>query len=90
MGAFRYYECPACGVPILNRSSVSSSNLSSVGWEADEGSTSGTLEVEFRQGMIYQYVNVPEWAYQGLLFSRSPGRYLREQIVDQYEGQRIE
>lgn len=75
----------------VNRVAVDSSNLVAVGWEADErDAQSGTLEVEFRRGVVYQYPDVPAHVYQGLLFAASPGRYFRANIHDVYEGQRIE
>ena len=81
--------CPGCGV-IMERQSVDSTNLVAVGWEPDEGSDAGTMEVEFKGGVVYQYAGVPQWVYQGLLFAPSPGRYLKASIVDSFEGQRIE
>lgn len=85
----RALACPGCGCVVMDRTAVASSNIASVGWEQDEGGD-GILEVEFNSGQVYQYTGVPQWVYQGLLFSPSPGRYLRESIVEAYEGQRIE
>jgi hypothetical protein len=44
----------------MNRQNVNSSNLASVGYDE----TSNTLEVEFNNGGIYQYFNVPESVYK--------------------------
>lgn len=71
------------------RHGVSSSNIAAVGWERDE-SGAGIMEVEFNSGVVYQYVDVPEWVYQGLLYAPSPGRFLRSNIIDSFQGQRIE
>jgi len=57
----------------MNRTPVSSSNLVSVGYE------NGTLEVEFKDG-IYQYHNVPESLYRGLMSASSKGSYLDQHI----------
>ena len=45
----------------MERISVSSSNIASVGWE------DGILEVEFTNGGVYQYQGVPEDIYAGLM-----------------------
>lgn len=54
----------------MNRRPVSSSRISSVGWEND------TLEVEFKNGKIYQYFNVSQSEYQNFLNSASLGSAL--------------
>jgi hypothetical protein len=76
------------------RRPVTSTNVSSVGWEAhaDEGEESehlGTLEVEFLSGRVYQYENVPEEVYQAMLGATSVGRYLNDNIIGQFDEQRI-
>ncbi|MBQ7067014.1 MAG: KTSC domain-containing protein [Lachnospiraceae bacterium] len=52
------------------RHSVSSSRISSVGWE------NNTLEVEFHNGAVYQYYNVSQSEYQSFLNSPSLGSAL--------------
>ena len=64
----------------LDRISVQSSNIRSVGYEA----ISETLEVEFTSGNIYQYFGVPESEYEGLMNAGSKGRYLNQNIKDCY------
>ena len=60
---------------------VASSNVASVGWEAEEtNSQTGTLFILFRNGWLYQYVNCPKWLYEGLLISGSKGRYVWQYI----------
>jgi hypothetical protein len=56
----------------MQRHSVSSSNLESVGYEA----SSQTLEIAFLSGSVYQYYRVPERVYVGLLNADSKGTYL--------------
>lgn len=51
----------------MNRNPVSSSRLSSVGW-ADN-----TLEVEFKNGKVYQYYGVTNTEYNNFLNSPSLG-----------------
>lgn len=55
---------------------VSSSELVSVGFDAD----SRILEVEFRNGALYQYSNVPRTVYSGLLGASSRGSYFNEYV----------
>ena len=55
----------------MERISISSSNLVSVGYDFD----SQTLEVEFKGGTVYQYFNVPENVYDNLMSASSHGDY---------------
>jgi hypothetical protein len=55
----------------MNRVSFSSSNLASAGYDAD----CKILEIEFQNGSIYQYFDVPEKLYIGLVSAASHGRY---------------
>lgn len=71
------------------RNAVNSSNIAAVGWEQDEDGNA-IMEVEFNSGVVYQYTGVPEWLYQGLLYAASPGKYLKANILDSFDGQRIE
>lgn len=51
----------------MQRQSVSSSRISSVGWE------NNTLEVQFKDGAVYQYYNVSREEYQRFISSPSLG-----------------
>ena len=52
------------------RKPVSSSRISSVGYENE------TLEVEFKNGVVYQYYGVSELEYINFIHSGSLGRAL--------------
>ena len=65
---------------MMERISVRSSNIRSVGYET----SSETLEVEFTSGSVYQYFDVPENEYNGLMNARSKGKYLNQNIKDHY------
>lgn len=54
----------------MQRQYVSSSRISSVGWEND------TLEVEFKDGAVYQYYDVSESEYRSFMNSGSLGSAL--------------
>ncbi len=55
----------------MERVPVTSTTMSSIGYDQE----ARTLEIEFVGGEIYQYFEVPEEIYQGLLSAESKGRY---------------
>ena len=55
----------------MSRTQISSSNLRLVGFDP----ASSTLEVEFYHGGVYQYFDVPEGRYAGLMSACSKGSY---------------
>ncbi|WP_327682081.1 KTSC domain-containing protein [Streptomyces sp. NBC_00467] len=68
----------------MERRSVVSSNIRSIGYDAEEM----LLEVEFRSG-IYQYHSVPEFVFSDFVQAPSHGRYFAEAIRDRYAFTRI-
>lgn len=60
----------------MRRTPVTSSTLESVGYD----STNRVLEIEFKDGSIYQYYGVPEPVYLGLLSASSHGQYFDQEI----------
>ena len=69
----------------MQRIPVNSSNLASVGYDQ----TSKVLEIEFHRGGIYQYLDVPEIEYRGLMQADSHGTYFRVNIRDRYRCNRL-
>lgn len=69
----------------MQRISVSSSNLSSVGYDPQ----SRTLEVAFHGGGVYQYHGVPPSVHQGLMTAASKGSYLAHHIKGHYAYRRV-
>ena len=69
----------------MNRTSVSSSNIASIGYDP----TSCTLEVEFHSGLIYQYFNVPESVFDALMGAASHGQYFNSRIKERYKFRRV-
>jgi hypothetical protein len=59
---------------------VDSSNLNRVRYDED----TMTLEIEFNDGNQYQYFDVPETVYQGLMSASSHGKYFHSQIKGSY------
>ena len=60
----------------MQRTKVSSSNLHSIGYD----NVTNILEIEFLGGSIYQYSNVPENIYTGLMSASSHGSYFNNNI----------
>ncbi len=69
----------------MERTPVVSSNIASVGYDAG----AYVLEVEFTNGHIYQYFDVPEAVFVELMGSGSLGAYLNGHIRKQYRYIRI-
>jgi hypothetical protein len=69
----------------MNRTPISSSNLASVGYD----SKTCTLEVEFSNGSLYQYFDVPAQVYDALLSASSPGSFLNQQIKGAYRYAKV-
>jgi len=69
----------------MDRIPVTLSNLASVGYD----SSSQTLEVEFRNGSIYQYFGVSPDIYEGLLNAPSKGSYFYQRIRNVYPYSRV-
>ena len=67
----------------MTRQNIYSTNLKSVGYE------DGILEIEFKTRSIYQYFNVPENVYLGLLNASSKGTFLNTYIKDRYRFRQI-
>ncbi|MFA0402103.1 KTSC domain-containing protein [Vibrio sp. 10N.222.52.C12] len=63
--------------------SVSSSNIDSIGYE-DE-----TLQIQFLNGSTYQYFDVPEHIYTGLIEADSAGKFLAANVKGTYRYSRV-
>lgn len=69
----------------MDRISVSSSNLRSVGYD----STTETLEIEFHSGGIYQYFGVSSSIHDALMNAPSLGGYFTANIKNSYRWQKM-
>lgn len=69
----------------VQRQQVSSSTIASVGFD----SSTSTLEIEFHDGRLYQYYDVPEHVYQALMGAASLGAYLSSAIKGTYRYARL-
>lgn len=64
----------------MNRTPVISSNVASIGYDTN----TMMLEVEFTNGSVYQYFDVPETEYEALISASSVGKYLNQNIKARY------
>jgi len=64
----------------MERTAVSSSNILSIGYDP----ASYILEIEFKDGTIYQYQEVMQNEFDGLLESGSKGQYFNVNIKNRY------
>ncbi len=64
----------------MKRDPVQSANIISVGY--DRSST--TMEIEFKDGRIYQYFDVQEDVYRDLIAAPSVGSFFHQNIRGKY------
>ena len=64
----------------IKRIPVESSNIASVGYDKE----TQVLEIEFHHGGVYQYVDVPNEVYEGLMNSPSQGAYFAHELKQKY------
>lgn len=69
----------------MNRKAVTSSNIASIGYDED----SQTLEVQFLDGSIYQYFDLPSHLNEGLMNASSHGQYLAQNIKGVYRYSKV-
>jgi hypothetical protein len=69
----------------MERQSVQSSMIVSIGYE----STTSILEIEFNDGPVWQYFDVPESVYYELIGASSIGKYFHRNVKGQYSETRV-
>lgn len=69
----------------MERDLVSSSNIVSAGYDA----ASETLEIEFKDGAVYQYYNVGEHLYQQFVAAPSKGQFFNVYIKNAVPFSRV-
>jgi hypothetical protein len=62
-----------------------SSSIASVGYDSE----TLTMEVEFTNGNIYQYFDVPQGVYEELITAESAGHFLNAQVRDAFRYARL-
>jgi hypothetical protein len=63
----------------------SSSNVARISYEE----TSSTLEVEFHNGSIYQYYDVPQQIWSAFKDAPSKGQFIHHSLKGQYRYARV-
>ena len=69
----------------MRRVAVDSSSIAAVGY----AEILRVLEVEFRNGGVYQYLNVPPDEYELLMSAPSKGRHVNQSIKPRFSFQRL-
>jgi hypothetical protein len=69
----------------MKREHVDSSNIASIGYDSE----SQTLEIEFINGAVYQYFDVPEHIFTGIMKADSHGVYLNSTIKGYYRYSKV-
>lgn len=69
----------------MERKPVTSSNIASIGYDEN----TSTLEIEFLNNSIYQYFDVPQQIYQGLMQADSHGQFLAQNIKGIYRYSKV-
>ena len=69
----------------MNRVVVVSDMMSSVGYDPN----TAVLEVEFRSGSVYQYLDVPRDHYVALLGAASKGRFFNASLRPTFRCRRV-
>lgn len=65
----------------MRRRAVTSASIRSVGYDG----ASRTLELEYVNGSVYRYFDVPQPTYAGLLAAPSIGNYVNTEIKPYFE-----
>ncbi len=69
----------------MDRRPVVSTNLASVGYD----DSTRTLEVEFQNGGVYQYFQVPRSVFEGLVGASSKGEYFHRFIRSRFRFEKV-
>ena len=69
----------------MERTPVSSSQIASIGYDPDQQ----ILEVEFKGGGVYQYVDVPPETHAHLIGAQSVGQAFHSLIRGQFQFSKV-
>lgn len=64
----------------MERIPVTSSNIAAIGYDPDRSA----LDVEFKNGSVYQYSGVPASEHDAFMNADSKGKYLNANIKNHY------
>jgi len=69
----------------MDRTPVTSSNIAEVGYDE----SSNTLEIQFNDQSVYQYIDVPKTVFESLVSAASVGQYFHANIRGQFRYSKI-
>ncbi len=69
----------------MHRDPVDSSNIEEIGYDLN----TQMIEVQFKDGNVYQYFDVPQSLYEGLMSASSKGQFLNKEIKVNYRYARL-
>lgn len=69
----------------MNTTPVKSSNIRSIGYDMENE----VLEIQFLDGSVYHYFEVPLYEYDSIMEASSHGKYLAQYIKGNYRYERI-
>ncbi len=69
----------------MERQPVKSVILRSVGYDAG----TKVLEIEFQNGLVYQFLEVPPKVYRDLMNSGTMGKYFSEKIRPKFQTKQV-
>lgn len=69
----------------MERQNIDSTMIRSIGYDADNS----TLEIEFNNGEVWQYFDLPESTWYEFDASDSKGKFFNREIKKQYPESRI-
>lgn len=80
-----FYQLPGVQeeIPMLP---VHSTMANSIGYDPDRQ----LLQIEFKNGSVYEYEGVDEETWEDLLSTNSPGRFYNSEIKGNYRSRRLE
>lgn len=70
----------------MKREPVRSSAIRAVGFDPQ----SRTLEVEFANGRVYRYFDVPEFLHRGFMVAQSKGAYFNTRIEARFRYEEVQ
>ena len=69
----------------MEHRAVSSSTISSIAYDTNDS----TLQIRFRRGGVFNFFNVPDHVWRGLMTAHSHGQYFHSHIRDRYDCRKI-
>jgi len=69
----------------VNRVHVTSEMMSSIAYDA----ATAVLEIEFRSGAVYEYLDVPPDAFDALMLAGSKGRFFNVHVRPLFRFRRV-